>query len=74
MFFGLSLLWFVGRLIDVTFLMAVFTLGLMAFATAGPIKQYELRALGDIYIGFLERIESGARDLKTEYYANDGYG
>lgn len=50
------------------FAFLVFAFSATAFsATGSAIKSHEAQAIGNIYAGFLMRIEDGARALRADY-------
>jgi hypothetical protein len=65
---GYHLLLFADYVIGAVFAFVVFAVSATAFAVTGnALQSRETQAIGNIYAGFLLRIEDGARALRADY-------
>lgn len=59
--------------IGAVFAASIFVFGLFAFAMGGGLlKTYEMQAIGGVYASFLERVETEAHALRSDYCAGAG--
>jgi hypothetical protein len=67
---GYHLLLFTDYVIGAFFAFLVFAMSATAFAITGnALQSRETQAIGNVYAGFLMRIEDGARALRADYCA-----
>ncbi len=65
---GFHLLLFADYVLGAFFAFVVFAVSATAFAVTGSaLQSRETQAIGNVYAGFLMRIEDGARALRADY-------
>ncbi len=65
---GFHLLLFADYVLGALFAFVVFAVSATAFAVTGSaLQSRETQAIGNVYAGFLMRIEDGARALRADY-------